>query len=224
MPWRYAQLRDARVLVRCNDEGEPLASQGRVEIRYRLGPGRTYRAAVRNLALEEATELLPDSACEGGGEPPTKSGGSGAAEAGNNVPADATIAYTDGACSGNPGPCGVGVVLMEAGVRREYSGYLGQGTNNIAELTAIQVAADAVQDPKRAVRIYTDSSYSIGVLTKNWKAKANVELIAGIKRSLARLSNVGLIYVKGHAGIPENERADQLAVAAVKARATAGWV
>lgn len=224
MPWRYAQLRDSRVLARCDDRGQLVEQGGRVEVRYRLGASKSYRAAARNLALEPDGEVLPDEACgnvaAGAGSKAGQQSGQGQAA---TVPEGAIVAYTDGACSGNPGPCGVGVLFQEGSEVREYSGFLGQGTNNIAELTAIQVAADAVSDPTQPVRIYTDSSYSIGVLTKNWKAKANVELVAAVKRSLARLKDVGLIYVKGHAGIPENERADQLAVAAVKGRMTAGW-
>ena len=115
------------------------------------------------------------------------------------------------------------MVLMDGDSRREYSGYLGHGTNNVAELTAIQIAAEALKGEQRPVRIHTDSNYSIGVLTKGWKAKANVELIGEVKRSLSGLSDVGLIHVRGHSGIPENERADQLAVAAVTARKSAGW-
>lgn len=234
MPWCYAMLRGARVLARCDEDGQFVAEQGRVEIRYKPSDGRAYRAAARNLQAVAGEALLPDDACVTG-EPVAaraekKAGGrkstasSATAAAAVEVPEGAVIAYTDGACSGNPGPCGVGVVLMVDGTRKEYSGFLGQGTNNIAELTAIQIAAEAVAEASRPVRIHTDSSYAIGVLTKGWKAKANVALIAEVAKALGRLQDVGLIHVRGHAGIPENERADQLAVAAVQARMTAGWV
>ena len=240
MPWRYAVLRNARVLARCLPSGELVVEGGRVEIRYKPQDGRAYHANVRNLTALPDEPVLPDETCiaaqgDAAGDLKKSKGiargdsRARVAPGDQALPGDSSnlpgtiIAYTDGACSGNPGPCGVGVVLMDGDGRREYSGYLGHGTNNVAELKAIQIAADALSGVQRPVRIHTDSSYSIGVLTKGWKAKANVELIAETKRSLSRLSDVGLIHVRGHAGIPENERADQLAVAAVSARKSAGW-
>ena len=131
--------------------------------------------------------------------------------------------YTDGACSGNPGPCGIGVVYDANGRRKELSEFLGQGTNNIAELTAILRAAEAVENPDFAVNIYTDSQYAIGVLSKGWKAKANQELVALTKQALSRLSKVQLHYVRGHAGVELNERADELAVLSVRNQQSTGW-
>ena len=115
---------------------------------------------------------------------------------------------------------GIGVVAIDGGKRRELGEYLGVGTNNIAELTAIDRALDLAGDDlgKRPVRIYTDSAYSIGVLSKNWKAKANQELIARMRRRLAGLSNIEFVKVSGHAGVPENERCDELARDAITGR------
>src|SRR5690606_17377311 len=96
-----------------------------------------------------------------------------------------SLAYADGACSGNPGPAGLGVVLIEGDARRELSEYLGRATNNVAELMAILRVAEAVTDKDRPLHIYTDSSYAIGVLTKGWKAKANVELVAQVRLALS---------------------------------------
>jgi ribonuclease HI len=73
------------------------------------------------------------------------------------------------------------------------------------------------------VRVHTDSQYSIGVLTLGWKAKANQELVQRLRARLATLSDVRLIYVRGHAGVPLNERADALAVQAVSARSSSPW-
>jgi ribonuclease HI len=138
--------------------------------------------------------------------------------------ADAIVIYADGACSGNPGPAGLGVVLQDGAQRRELSQFLGEGTNNIAELSAILEAAEAIEDPARPVRIHTDSQYAIGVLSKGWKAKANQELVARVKQALARLEDLELIYVPGHSGVLLNERADALAVQAVKSESSSGWV
>jgi ribonuclease HI len=68
--------------------------------------------------------------------------------------------------------------------------------------------------------VHTDSQYAIGVLTKGWKAKANQALIAGVKVALAKRSAWRLVYVPGHAGVPLNERADELAREAVRTRSS----
>ena len=129
------------------------------------------------------------------------------------------IAYTDGACSGNPGPAGIGVVLVCGDKRKEISAYIGEGTSNIAELSAVVAALEAIKDRTREVVVHTDSSYTIGVLSKGWKAKKNVELIAQTRALAAAFSNLRFQWVPGHSGVVENERCDELARAAVKRRA-----
>jgi ribonuclease HI len=137
--------------------------------------------------------------------------------AGEDFPEEGILEiYTDGACSGNPGPCGYGVVMRFGAFYREFAEYLGQGTNNIGELTAIREALAAVKERDLPVRVHTDSSYAIGVLTKGWKAKANRELIAEIKELIADFDDLEFVKVRGHAGIPLNERADTLATDVVE--------
>ena len=116
---------------------------------------------------------------------------------------------------------GIGIVAIDGGKRKELGEYLGVGTNNIAELTAIDRALDLAATTRRTrarVRIYTDSAYSIGVLSKGWKAKANQELIARMRRALAGFPDVEFVKVSGHAGVPENERCDELARNAITGR------
>ncbi len=134
------------------------------------------------------------------------------------------LAYVDGACSGNPGPAGLGVVMRWDRHCQELSEFIGNGTNNIAELTAILRVLEASPDKDRPVHIYTDSMYSIGVLSKGWKAKANRELIMGIRSLLAEFDDVQFFHVRGHAGVELNERADELAVLAVQSEASPGWM
>ena len=110
--------------------------------------------------------------------------------------------------------------MLDTESRIELSEYIGQGTNNIAELTAILRALGELADSDRPMVIHTDSSYSIGVLQKGWKAKANQELIAELRDVLERRGGVRLVYVPGHAGVAWNERADSLARAAVQSRKT----
>jgi ribonuclease HI len=229
--WRKVRFKGETVLARCNEQGELAAQAGRVEIRYRAADGRAYRAGVRNLEPIEAEPILPDDTCAAAGTgsagPPGAASGSariGAASEPAGTAENAIIVYADGACSGNPGPAGVGVVLIDGRSRRELSQYLGEGTNNIAELTAIELALLAIGPTARPVRIHTDSQYAIGVLSKGWKAKANVELVARVRKLLAQFPDLGLRYVRGHSGVPLNKRADALAVEAVARRAPADWV
>lgn len=135
--------------------------------------------------------------------------------------ANEAVVYVDGACSGNPGPAGIGIVILYDGKRIEHSEYLGPATNNIAELTAIGRAAEELVELQRTVAIHTDSQYAIGVLSRGWKAKANRQLIEQVKAHLQRLPSVTLHYVPGHAGYAENERADELARAAIRQRVEA---
>ena len=130
---------------------------------------------------------------------------------------DPIHAWTDGACTGNPGPMGIGVVLISGKHRKELSEYLGPvGTNNIAELTAILRALESIKDRKRPIVIYSDSAYAIGLLSMGWKAKANKDLVEKIRQFLRMFPDVQFVKVAGHAGVPENERCDELARQAIE--------
>jgi ribonuclease HI len=218
------------VWVRADESGAlVLDNDGRAEMKYRESDAKSYRPSPGNLTHdsgeaggrpEAPREVLRSEA----GQEPGKAARApraAAASKGGGLPAGAVEIWTDGACSGNPGPMGIGVVVIDGSERREAGEYLGEGTNNIAELTAIERGIDlagANRDDGRRLRIYTDSSYAIGVLSKGWKAKANQELIARIKRRLAALPRVEFVKVAGHAGVPENERCDELATRAVIGR------
>jgi ribonuclease HI len=239
MPWRTVLLRGTRVLARCDAAGALTEVAGKVEIRYRPKDGKAYHALARNLELVKSEGVLPDDHCSEAREPSDsagkksasdgkKSASTGAKKTGAKAPEQAisgehVIAYTDGACSGNPGPAGLGVVLLHGRERRELSEYLGTGTNNIAELTAILRALEAHRGSPLPLVVHTDSQYAIGVLSKGWKPKVNQALIASIKECMGQVRPLKLVYVPGHAGVPLNERADQLARAAVVARASSGW-
>jgi ribonuclease HI len=115
---------------------------------------------------------------------------------------------------------GIGVVVLDGKARRELGEYLGSGTNNIAELVAIErgldIAAEVTGgDRQRPLRVYSDSSYAIGLLEKGWKAKANQELVARIRKAVAAHPKLSFVKVAGHAGVPENERCDELARIAI---------
>ena len=132
------------------------------------------------------------------------------------------ITYTfwvDGACSGNPGPMGIGIVATcSNGVKvhsRDYARPKGPGTNNRAELLAVQDALLMVAEEHRAtatVVIVTDSQYVHGLLTLPWKAKENVELVAKLRELTRKFKGLNVKWVRGHDKCVENHRADQLAV------------
>ena len=124
--------------------------------------------------------------------------------------------YTDGAASNNPGPAGIGVLLKCGPHKKEISRYLGNQTNNVAELTAIKVGLETLTVFDKPILIYTDSQYSIGMLSLNWNAKKNQQLISVIKQLMSKFSNIKFIKVKGHSGQVENEIVDKLAVKAYK--------
>lgn len=223
MPWIEAILKGQKVFARATESGELVSEGGRVEIRYKPNDGRAYRAAKGNLEVVGAT-ALPDEHCAEAERVPSKyeqkkEKKAAAASRVQEHREGEIVAYTDGACSGNPGPAGSGIVLVHPdGSRREGYKWLGDATNNVAELTAIQMALEAVPDRSAALEIRTDSGYSIGVLQKGWKAKANPELIAAIKAELGQRKSTRLQYVPGHAGVALNERADELARAAITTR------
>ena len=132
-----------------------------------------------------------------------------------DLPDDAVLIFTDGASSGNPGPSGIGVLLLYKENEKSISSYIGQATNNIAELKAIQTGLLEIKNKNLPVRVFTDSSYAYGVLCLGWKAKKNTELIQSIQKTMTTFRDLKLVKVKGHAGVPENEKADKLAVAAI---------
>jgi len=134
-----------------------------------------------------------------------------------DAPGQAAICiYTDGASSGNPGPAGVGAVLKYGKKVKEISKYIGIATNNVAELKAIEAGLADLKTTEIPVCIYTDSSYVHGVLSLGWKARKNLQLVDSVKGLMEKFKDLQIIKVKGHAGHPENERADSLAKAAVK--------
>jgi len=220
MPWIEALLRGQPVLARAHPDGTLSADAAhRVEIRYKPNDGRSYRAAAGNLVVKTGAKLHADDTCvpvQAGAEQRARS----AKPRAHGVAKDAWIAYTDGACSGNPGPAGSGIVVLSPdGKVHEGFEYLGEATNNVAELTAILRALEWIPDVAGTVVVYTDSQYAIGVLQKGWKAKLNQDLVARAKRTV-ELRGARLMYVPGHQGVSLNERADELAREAILRRST----
>jgi ribonuclease HI len=133
--------------------------------------------------------------------------------------------WTDGGCKPNPGPGGWGAILRFRGIEKELSGCDPATTNNRMELTAAAAALEALKFPCRVV-LHTDSEYlrngitrwSVGWVRRNWRNSAgdpvaNIDLWQRVLAA-AKQHRVEWLWIRGHAGDPMNERADQLAAAA----------
>jgi ribonuclease HI len=136
------------------------------------------------------------------------------------------VMYTDGASSGNPGPGGYGTVLLFGPYRKELSEGFRRTTNNRMELLAVIKGLEALKKEGLEVLVYSDSKYVVDSVNKGWiwgwlktgfKGKKNEDLWRRYLKA-AQNQKVKLQWVKGHAGNPENERCDQLAVAAGQSR------
>ena len=131
--------------------------------------------------------------------------------------------YTDGACSGNPGAGGWGAILLYEGIKREFSGFDPETTNNKMELTAVIEALKKLKKPCK-VKLYSDSAYVVNSITlgwlENWKSNGwrgsdkkpvkNIELWEALDELLL-VHDVEFIKVKGHADNEFNNRCDELA-------------
>lgn len=130
--------------------------------------------------------------------------------------------FTDGACSGNPGPGGYGVLLRYLQHEKCLSGGFRLTTNNRMELMAVIVGLEAIKDAGKVVEVYSDSSYVVDAINKKWldgwkmkdfKGKKNKDLWIKYLRVAAK-HRITFHWIRGHAGHPENEKCDRLAVAA----------
>jgi len=140
------------------------------------------------------------------------------------------IIYTDGACSGNPGPGGYGVVLLFNEHRKELSGGYRKTTNNRMEILSAIIGLETLKEPCE-VALYSDSRYLVDAIEKGWvvrwkknnwmRNKKDPALNSDLWERLLLLlqkHKVTFNWVKGHAGNPENERCDTLARAAIDRR------
>ena len=142
---------------------------------------------------------------------------------------DKIAIYTDGACSGNPGPGGWGTILMYKQHKKELSGNSEKTTNNIMEMTAVIEGLKALKKPDIDVTVYSDSSYVVNAFKNDWienwqknnwktankKAVKNKELWEELYE-LTKIYKVEFVKVKGHSDNEYNNRCDELARAAIK--------
>mgnify|MGYP003318136174 CR=1 FL=1 len=130
--------------------------------------------------------------------------------------------YTDGSCKCNPGPGGYGAILVYGAHEKEFSGGEADTTNNRMELLAVIKGLEAIRWQNAEVHVYSDSSYVVNAVNKGWLEGWRRKGFAKVKNpdlwirfsSLVQKHRVSFHWIKGHAGHPENERCDAMAVAA----------
>ena len=216
--WHRMRFKKNKVWMAIDAQGQPVVKEGKVLIKYQLE--QDYEYWVKKVSVtpleSQGTEThhisgnIARPKYSGSKEPktppPLKEGSL----------TDKICVFTDGASSGNPGPSGIGVVLRYGENEKEISEFIGNATNNIAELMAIEAGLSALKSRDIPVRLFTDSKYAFGLLTLNWKPRKNRQLIESIKQRMSGFKDLKFIKVKGHSGHPENERADYLATSAIK--------
>jgi ribonuclease HI len=217
--WIRMMFRNNKVWMALSLDGRPLVKEGKVLVKYQLNQDYEYWVNEDNVYPID-NSVSPPQIKTPKKSPVKKDKRPGQGRGKDPVTeerSESTIyIFTDGASSGNPGPAGIGVVLKCGDLHKEISRYIGTATNNIAELEAIRTGLLAIKNPDRPIRVFTDSSYALGVLSKNWKPKKNQDLIQSILDLKKTFGDLEFIKVKGHSGHPENEAADRLATSAIK--------
>ena len=239
MLWKPALFKGKKVWAEVDEADALIVQNGLVGIRYSTKEDSSvYRASSRNLTLEAGASKPLSGGVEvkktaEGSKVRKKFGSAGTRTALQKKAAQKDIrefldglsvetirCFTDGSCVGNPGPCGTGVFIQLGEKEIKHYRYLGEGTNNKAELSAVYDALELLEkesvSPDSPVVVCTDSQYVVGILTKNWKAKANRELVLKLRVLVKKWSDITIRWVAGHADIPENEEADRLANLAIE--------
>lgn len=209
MNWEPRAYKGEEVWVRVDEDGSALVENGRVSMKRDKNQSNYHQASSENISL------LPEDYHEE-----------------NPIEEDRIDVYTDGSstdASQQGGPTGVGIVFRSREGYRELGEPSGEGNNITAELDAIRLALETIDDRDRPVRLYTDSEYAVNALTDwidNWRnngwEKSNGDPVSNQGR-LKRISNLmdeyddlELNWVEGHAGHLFNERADTLAARAAE--------
>ena len=223
--WLRMQFKQNKVWVAVSNDGKPIVKDGKALVKYQLKQDYEYWVSQNNLRSlpeekngKQTTRKAAKPKSTAPGEKSNPVFRVAIADEKSISPQDTANAiciYTDGASSGNPGPAGIGVLLQYGAHEKQISRFIGNATNNIAELMAIKTGLAEVKNPQLPVRLFTDSAYAAGVLGKGWKPKKNQELILSIIDILKQFKDIKIIKVKGHAGHRENEIADRLATGAI---------
>jgi ribonuclease HI len=223
--WQRMLFKTNKVWLNILEDGSPVIKNGKVRIKYQLG--QNYEYWVHPDKIKPLPKTPPSkpfapqaSACKADNSTKTPAEvPEGPAPVMDKDEFNSVIhVYTDGASSGNPGPSGIGIHFTYGPHQKDISRYIGQATNNIAELEAIRVALSELKRTHIPVRLYTDSSYAHGLLVLGWRASKNKALVSAIRKLMRPFKDLKILKVKGHADNAGNNRADALATAAIKKR------
>ena len=207
-----------KVFVPVDENDQPLEENGVVKFVYHLSESAvSYTAKRSNLdyiegAVSQDVDLdvpspaanLKNKPAQSLIEPPDLP------SHGDTIPPGTIVVYTDGGCAPNPGPGGLGIVLIFGEHTLEKWEFYPHSTNNFCELTAILHALQAIKNKALPVLLYSDSAYAIGVSTGAMRAKKNVELVEEIRMEASKFTNLQILKVKAHCGIHHNEHVDKL--------------
>ena len=216
--WQRMRFKKNKVWMAVDDLGQPVVKEGKVLIKYQLNQEHEYwvkKANVTDLETPGTETSDLSGTIHRHKSPDYRDRGEQASSQAESLE-DKICVFTDGASSGNPGPSGIGVLLRYGEHEKEISQFIGQATNNIAELKAIDAGLSAIKNRHIPVRLFTDSKYAYGLLMLSWKPKKNLQLVESIKKKMAEFQDLKILKVKGHSGHPENEKADYLATSAIK--------
>ncbi len=214
--WERMKFKQNKVWLAMDQNGKPIEKKGKVLIKYQLDQDHEYwvhKSGVKPIDSSQPEKKGRKKKSQRKQEIKSDKKSDQLKE---TISPDTICIFTDGASSGNPGPSGIGILLRFGKHEKEISKYIGNATNNIAELEAIKTGLLELKKTNLPVRIFTDSSYAYGMLLLEWKPKKNSKLIKSIKDIMLKFNNLKLIKVKGHGNIEGNERADFLATAAIK--------
>jgi ribonuclease HI len=215
--WVRKQFKGNKVWMATDSSGNPLVKNDKVLIKYQLNQDYEYWVNPAHLHDIDATGLVKQH--DGVSVKQKKKSREAKEQDRPIIPEKGVITiFTDGASSGNPGPSGIGIVMKYGRHQREISKYIGNTTNNVAELKAVETALSELKRKDLSVRLYTDSKYVYSLLCEGWKAKKNLELVKAVKQLMSNFSDLKIIKVKGHAGVDGNEQADRLATEAIETR------
>lgn len=217
--WTRMWFKTNKVWMAVDSQGEPVIKDGKILIKYQLKQDYEYWVKRNNVSPIDSPPPKTKNRQKNKSRKKKSAQGKASDEStavDESAYADKICVFTDGASSGNPGPSGIGVLLRYGKHEKEITQFIGNATNNIAELKAIQAGLAAVKNTDIPVRLFTDSKYAYGLLVLGWKPRKNQEIVDTIKKTITKFKDLKIIKVKGHSGHAGNEKADILATSAIK--------
>jgi ribonuclease HI len=208
IPWKRMRFRDERVWVAVNPDGSPRIRDGKVAVKYRLEGDAQYW--VRADAVQPVIgDRRPDSAAQ----LPIDFDGPSL----QGCSPGTICVFAEGVALGNPGPGGIGVVLVYEGREKDMAARLENVTEAAAAIEAVGRALTEIRSPHHPVRISSSSGYAYGVLALGWKAARHAGRVEAVRRLMARFGDIRLVWPTTQPQIGPARRARDLARRAAQA-------